>query len=540
MHRLFRIQELVDNIAQCLAVRDSFSTDPRDTHYRIHPLSTNVKKDVKNLGQAGRVFRRSCLNELWYHQDGIVQLLFMVSAVDFVAPAHPYRRSADRYNTGTRPQFPRPQWTLIRSLQSKDIPAILFYSSRIRQLSFTSTARLVRLGQLLPPEVPLLSGSILFPQLRVLTWMFNNGAAWNLDFVLDRTGGSLTEMAGAISADQRPRFMATIKERRGQLSHISFQDWQCEQFTSKATGHFFRDVLRDAKDLRELHLDADFQRYLNVWDVIPQMPCLSMLSLVNTAAPVSPASYPTLTAVTINNDDVHSLSPILNNVSFPSLRELKIGFTEHFHMVVVPAVHTLFSSIASACANAPLTSLTISSDYSNIFDGVVRYIADAPDAGTIPQCLRLDDLRQLMKQFRKLEVLDLSLQCYWVLGDSGIEEIGRIWGDNLKTLRLDPKRLWSASTECITLQGLEHFAMFCPRLSTLGVHFVDNPPVRTIPSVHMRLDRSWNRASRLSYVGSTPLDPFTVKDMARYLMGLFPRLGVVEPEGTESEMWGSV
>ncbi|TCD64714.1 hypothetical protein EIP91_003757 [Steccherinum ochraceum] len=480
------------------------------------------------------MFRESCLNELWYHQDGIVQLLFMVSAIRSANSAPNYKNgSFHRYRRSAAGN--KAQWLFRRSLQPEDVDAMLFYSSRVREMYFTSTTGLIRLG-FLPRDVPMLPGTVIFPQLRVLAWTYGGGSSgassWSLDFVLDKTGDKLTEMAGQISDRSRTRFLDGMQVRRHHLSYLSLCDRDAKESTRDATSHFFRDVLPGAHNLRELHLNTAFPEPLDVWGVILKLPCLNKLSLIGTAPPAAQAVSHTLTCVTMNSDDAHLFPPIFDNIRFTGLRQLELSFYEDYDLPnasVVPFVRSLLSSIAASCADSPLTSLTVYSHEADVFIDLLSHDDIAPaDPNIIRDGLGLDDLRPFMQRYPKLEVFDLTLGCHWEARDDILEEVGRAWGSTLRILRLDPHISWRMSSQCMTLPGLEQFAACCPSLTTLGVHFTDTLPEHSTLPVHMRLNRSGDAPSRLAHVGSSPLDPLQMNEMAQHLSDLFPGLGTVE------------
>ncbi|TCD64718.1 hypothetical protein EIP91_003761 [Steccherinum ochraceum] len=541
MHRIFSIQEIVDNIVQCLAVRDTFSKkQASDARHRLHPLSAEIEKEVRNLGQAGRAFRHSCLNELWYHQDGIMQLLFMISVIQLQALNRPKfidRAFLNRHRFAAS-YIPHPSpwvWALTRSLQPEDVPGVLFYSSRIREMSFTDKTDRVWLCQL-SLDGPLPSALVLFPQLRVFAWIRNTRLphGMDMDFVLNRTGDKLTVMAGAIHHRQRIKFMDMIQERRDHLSYLSFEDWDNldrEAGTREVAAHFFRDVLPGAKSLRQLHLRTSFQRYFNVWDVISKIPCLDKLTLRLTGAaigPTSPASYGTLTTVIISVCDARLLCSLLEQVRFTRLQELKLDFYDDMDLTLVtlvPVVRSLLRSAVAACANSPLTSFTITS---SLYLSYYKYKeAISAHSDTALEGFGLRDLRPLMEKFPKLEVLDLRLGCHWILGDDDLKEIGRVWGPTLQVLRLDPDGGWFSST-CVTVRGLKRFASQCPRLSVLGIQFVESLAVDDIPTVHMLLDRNNRETLRIRYTHNASSASFKLMDIARYLLHCFPSLRDIE------------
>lgn len=88
MHRIFHIQEMVDLVVQKLSVTSRpteilpYAVREVPTYYdHLHHLGMDVRRDVRNLGRVGRIFREPCLNALWYHQGGIGELFRMISAV---------------------------------------------------------------------------------------------------------------------------------------------------------------------------------------------------------------------------------------------------------------------------------------------------------------------------------------------------------------------------------------------------------------------------------------------------------------------------
>ncbi|TCD61443.1 hypothetical protein EIP91_008422 [Steccherinum ochraceum] len=427
-------------------------------------------------------------------------------------------------------------WTLTRSLQLEDVSTLLFYSSRIREMYFPSQVRPVSLGQL-PRDVPLLAGTMLFRQLRALVCIFCKDTTWNVDFVLDKADG-LTEMTATIKdpIDEPTKFMAVMQQRSHHLSLVSFEDRRTEEDTRRASIRLFGDLLQGAGSLRELHFHAGLQQYLHIWDVIPAMPLLSRLAFDSDSTvqgPGSPTSYHTLTVVKMNVLHPRDLSSVLDKVVFPNLCELNLRFYEEVDVI---SVRHLLSSILSVCPNPSFKSLRIYSTY--LFSPFYIFRSRNPDSAE--HVLDLSDLRPLMDSYPKLEVLDLRLQCPWVLGNDDLEAIARVWGPELTILRLDPEGGWSRSpTKCITVEGLEQLASRCPHLTTLGVHFVKTPSLHTPYVVPMYLDRELMQSSeephRLLYAGSLRKVPPTVKKMRTHLQRLFSGLGKVCSDKTQDE-----
>ncbi|TCD64709.1 hypothetical protein EIP91_003752 [Steccherinum ochraceum] len=412
-------------------------------------------------------------------------------------------------------------WTLIRPIEPTDVLAISFYSSRIQEMSFRS--RIVSLGPSLC-EVSHVSKNVLFSRLRVLDWHPLWDAGWNLDFVLNSIGDNVTEIAGGITYCSKPTFMGVLKERLCHLSHLTLRDSYFEQDDTCADiARFFREVLPNAKNLQELQLMHTFQQYLNIWNLILWLPLLSKITVLEPALPSSLSTYHKLTDVAISLDDFRFLCRILADVRFPNLQNLRLTFLQPCN---VGAVRSIISSVVVACDTSPLTCLSIYCEYDDEQDGA----PENPDFAE--EALGIDDLRPLVHQFSKLEELNLELDCPWVLEDSAIEEIVRIWGPGLRSLCLDPGGGWS--TRCITVRGLEHLALHCPRLITLGMPFDGVLPdhVRSIPAQTQADDTSTshrNDTLRRLYVGCTPLDRFTVNNMALYLSSLFPNLETIAP-----------
>ncbi|TCD62472.1 hypothetical protein EIP91_006820 [Steccherinum ochraceum] len=532
MHKIFRIQELVDLIVQNLAVRE-VTEDPYDATYRLHPLPPEVVKDVRALGRVGRVFRESCLNALWYCQTGIAELLFMISAIASPPPLF----SPDGVIVWTSIS----RWTLLRPLQPEDVPTILFYGSRIREMHLADRWKTdyVQLGWS-SVDFPLPLGTVLFPQLRVLVWADTESSwtGWNLDFVLDGAGNKLSEMRGSISSHSRPKFMATLERQSPHLSHLSLKCYDWQENAREAIIRFARTILPSARNLRELHLLNNFQKYLNIWNVIPLLPLLRKLSLywscwemsgdLDPAIPRIPISFRTLTSFTIATCGTRSLCHVLDKLTLPNLCEFHVDVTEDYaedHRSV-SIIRTILQSVLSTCADSPLRSL--------IVDGSIdaEHLLESPD--TAQDVLGIDDLRPFMGKYPKLEVFDLRVLYPWKLGDDAVREIVRVWGPRMRLFRLDPAGGWSP-TSCITFEGLEHIASNCPHLTTLGVNFAG-----TLPQAHVPMQSNCGTASRPSprqnetvqhlYVGRSPIERSVVTDMARYLRSLFPNLRKIIPD----------
>ncbi|TCD64711.1 hypothetical protein EIP91_003754 [Steccherinum ochraceum] len=540
MHKIFRVQELVDLVVQNLAVAMTTQTypladDPSNVSYRMHLLSSDVKKDVKNLGQVGRIFREPCLNALWYHQEGIDDLLCMSSAIEAVSSSSGHMFSVSDQNQRNMPKLFR----LARPLEPTDVPTLHFYASRIHQLCFPPG--LYQTQQKIGTDQPLLlgqskfvRGTILFSRLRSLAWMQDwTTQSSDLDFVLDTTGNSLVEMASwTVAYRSQAKFLAKMEKQHRHLTHLRLRTdlygGTREQHRS-ATIEFFRTILPNARNLQELHLEDDFEQCFNVWDTLSSFPRLSSLSFRCLATsqelldmiPTSPTPYRTLTSFIIHVDDSIFISQILEKVCFPNLHKLQLTF---YMDCEVHALRRLLLAVTHACADSPLQSLVI--DYECYKDDDDQ-VPEDPDAAE--DVMKFDDLRPLLK-YGTLEVLDLDVQCPWIMGDDAVYEIVRVWGPRLKTLKLDTEGGWS-TTESITLKGLEHLALHCPRLTTLGIHFIGTPP-RDMCSVYKQVDRNgtrWNEALRELAVSSSPLDPSSVNDMAMYLSCLFPNLAHIAP-----------
>lgn len=364
--------------------------------------------------------------------------------------------------------------------------------------------------------------------------MCGEAVDWNLDFVLDSTGDGLKEVqvTGEGSYNFNPKVMAMMEERRHDLSHIRLlQDWT-EHDTRNDMTKFLRDLLPDAKNLRDLFLDLTYEHSLNMWDAIPMFPLLSRLSFCClTAEPSAPWSNQTLTSLTILIRDAQFFRRALKNVAFTSLREFELtsGVLTGFSAEVF---RLLLRSIITACTDSPLTSLLVRT-YDNHDINPLAPIPEDPDTSD-ENILGLDDLRPLMKKYPTLEVLHLGVGLPWALHDDAIREVVSVWGRGIRSLRLDPNGGWT-TTKCATFAGLEHIAMHCPRLTTLGLYFVGSPSVSIrSATVHIDANRQStghyrNEALRDLYVGCSPLDPFTVNDMAMYLSMRFPNLETIKP-----------
>ncbi|TCD60245.1 hypothetical protein EIP91_010509 [Steccherinum ochraceum] len=490
----------------------------------------DVRRDVRNLGRVGRIFREPCLNalSLWYHQGGIGELFRMISAV-----------KGYRYN-----DEPCQKWDLKRPLQAEDIPTMLFYSRRIREMCFYENN--VFKTKQSSFDISLLLGKVLFPRLRVLSWYSSITACnWNLDFVLDSMGDEVTDMLGAVSYRSAPKFMASMEKRHRQLSYISLWENEIGQDNVlEETSRFFRDVLPHAQNLRELHLENSILQCFDIWGAIPLFPLLGRLTLILTdlesCVPSIPASYHTLTGVTVIIKDARVLCRILDRVSFPNLCEIQLILSDDIDASVL---HGVLVSVASACGSQ-LTSLIIAyNDYRSV----------VPDGPISNEVLGLDDLRLLMEKHPKLEVLDLdvhSTRCLWAMGDGALQEIVRAWGRRLRVLRLDPDSKWSfESQKCVTLKGLEHIALHCPHLTTLGLNFVGVPTANVrSATVHIEPNGSTtgpqsNYTLRRLDIGCSPLESLSVSDMALYLSSLLPNLKTIRPAkwmGEQRPRWKMV
>ncbi|TCD65997.1 hypothetical protein EIP91_001944 [Steccherinum ochraceum] len=516
MHKIFQVQELVDLVVHNLAVMEVTETYPLTKHpskaqYRMQSLPPEVKEDVKNLGQVGRIFREPCLDALWYHQDGIRELLRMTYGGKL-----PHREER-------------------QPLGPDDVPIFLFYASRIHELYFSRKFSIMEL-QLRPSDPSILGasrldpGTVLFPRLRSLAWMFEGDfLSGDLSLVLDYAGDHLVEIASpAVSRNGPAELFSAMEKRRRSLTHLWLQpeDGQIEA-DRKATTRFFRTVLPQARNLQELHLDYHFEQFINVWNVLPSFPHLKKISLLSsdstnlweTLSSSSNVTYGSLRSVTFQVSHASHLCKILRMIRFPNIRELHLMFPAPF---AVTRFRSLSLAVTEACASSPLQSFVI--DCGSLMFRGEEVVEDPEEARDV---LKIDDLRPLLK-YKTLEVLQLNVKRPWMLGDRAIQEIVRALGPRLRILELDPEGGWS-SKECLTLSGLEYLATHCPRLSKLGLHFVGTPPadVRSVCRHIARSDVRWASALRELSVGCSPLDPASLNDLVLFLSSLFPNLSQI-------------
>lgn len=85
-HKIFQLQDIVDLVVQQLAASETWppqrASDLGDAHSLLRKVGWNARQHLRTLGQVGRIFREPCLNALWYDQEGLVKLFFMVSAIE--------------------------------------------------------------------------------------------------------------------------------------------------------------------------------------------------------------------------------------------------------------------------------------------------------------------------------------------------------------------------------------------------------------------------------------------------------------------------
>ncbi|TCD64719.1 hypothetical protein EIP91_003762 [Steccherinum ochraceum] len=396
------------------------------------------------------MFREPCLNALWYYQEGINELLYMVSAIEPIPES-----VLDCLSSCSG-------WNIVRSLQPEDASTLTFYSSRIKEIAFGGVPRMNL--QQRSSFATSFSETVIFPRLRVLLWSSASGD-YHLDFVLRTAGNKLTEIVGAVAYGKSPKLMAMVEKRLPDLTHFWLWDCEVTEDTDAATTRFFRNVLPSAKNLQELHLDtAVAEKYFSIWDTIQFLPHLRKLVLkwynvkhVLPAVPLSLTTYGILTALTVVIREAPFLCHILNKLSFPNLREFRVRilWAEDKPDEDIPHIRGILRSVVSASAHSRLTSLVVEYGEDTIAESTVE------ELGTATEFLRLDDLRPLMAKYARLEVLDLRLRCSWALTDDAIEEIVRVWGPHLKVFRLDPDGGWPPAS-CVTFKGLQHIAQHCP------------------------------------------------------------------------------
>ncbi|TCD64803.1 hypothetical protein EIP91_003615 [Steccherinum ochraceum] len=508
MHKVFRIVELVDAIVEQVAERDwTYYDDHRDHRYRTRPLAEGAKENVRALGQVARSFRKPCLDANWYHGNGILELLFMVGAVEAIPDVRG-----------------RKSWELVHQLEQEDVSAVLFFSSRIQELVWDPEHSLDESAgdDMLLPLTPVVE---LFPRLRVLVF---EGRFEPLDllFVLDGTGSALTELRGILDPELADgRLLTTIIQKRRDLVHLGLQWYRTElphtseegeDGTASWAARMTDMILQEAHNLSDLILDDKLSWLMSMWDRIPSHPNLTALSLsycfeqsgVPPRGPACPMVYRSLIVMDISVENSGDLTLILENVKFTTLRTFRLELVR----ANCGARNTL-DTIVRCCATSPLKSLTI-----GLRKGVVRAKRSV---------LGPEDIRSLLN-FR-LEVLDIDAQWNWEMDlDEVLRDILRAWGPGLKVLHLDPNGNWSMSTPAHR-ENLEMLAEVCQDMTNLGVQ-LDLSALVPIQSSDAHPRKNRNESLKHLAVGwSRFVEGPGSLDVARYLSSIFPKLEQVIP-----------
>ncbi|PIL30709.1 hypothetical protein GSI_06877 [Ganoderma sinense ZZ0214-1] len=127
---------------------------------------------------------------------------------------------------------------------------------------------------------------------------------------------------------------------------------------------------------------------------------------------------------------------------------------------------------------------------------------------------------------RGLTHLSLRLRCSFELDDAILARVARAW-PHIEVLELGPGVQWDTQ---VTLAALVPFAQHCPHLHTLGIPL--NAELAGLPAevreAHREGEGSVQRALKRLKVGHARMSDGLEREVAEFLVGLFPRLSDVE------------
>ncbi|TCD68331.1 hypothetical protein EIP91_010969 [Steccherinum ochraceum] len=486
MHKIFYLHELVDLIVEHLALvkprsDSNWHRDP-DTH-AYDPLLLAARRDVKALGQTS-----------------IIGLLLAVDAVEEIPR-----------NYGSRGSIK--QWRMTRHLSEIDIPLLLRYSSRIRELFLPSLPKL----EVIETTEGMLSFQnvvVLFPRLRLISsHSFNNA---ELNFVMSTVSdGSLTHMVTRTAAPVPPTFMAMVAKRRHRLQalYLSFSDLDDHIVN---IGRTVKILLEEAPVLTELHIWNDISQHVNVFSAAAYLPQLTNLSLSDRSLSFDGpnANFHKLTKLHFCMANMASFMSAMANVTFPNLQS--------FHVVLYTCdsnshrPRDLLFSIVRVCHEAPLSSL------------VLRSTSDRDPSSPPMETLGPNSLDILMHF--PLQELRIWMLWSWDLTDDTMERIAHEWPD-MQDLRLDPAGTWPRPSN-VTAYGLEVLTSSCGNLSVLGLQLNIAPTYckwskESDPHAHVE-DSTWSEALTVLFVGHSNID--SPADVTQFLSHVFPNLKTCTPE----------
>ncbi|TCD65453.1 hypothetical protein EIP91_002667 [Steccherinum ochraceum] len=535
MHRIFYISELVNLIVQHVAARETCH-DRNSPGYGHRAVKRPSVRTLRTLGQVARVFREPCLDAKWYHHSGISELLWMVDAIEVVPKDDHDGFFKDHYVT--------------RQLTIQDIPKIQFYSKRIHQMnvsSFNSLRDDRRGGRPREPTETLLNygpPTLLFPRVHFIS--YHAALFAEVNFVLNNTGDTLTEMIGNTLGALPPKFLMMAERRRSDLTLLmaSAADQESGEFS---LGQSLNVILPDARRLVELRVDDDVSHHLNLWDAVAPIPTLRKLSIKShtnanllTFGPSCSVTYNNITDLHLQCRSPQAVCAHLQNVVFATLTTLHVHLLSDMNAGISNTeAPVLLSAVSRACADSPLMSLKI-------------YGFESPIDDTPPrlEILGVEHLRPFMKY--KLRSLDLSMRWSWTLEGTHLEELATAWGNDIETLKLDPDGFWpdftNPAASVITLQMLEQFAYSCPGLRILGIPF-DPHLSNFVWSDDFCVDLPGHSHLEMLWVGEAPLIADAAPEMAMYLSSVFQKLETVKASmkglargqgGTYFEQWQMV